>query len=1005
MGFDPTAPEYDLSELREKLRNQTGRTFWQSLEEVADTQEFRDYLHAEFPAAVDSLTSSLDRRQFLKLMGASLAMSGLAACTKQPLEKIVPYVKQPEELLPGQPLYYATAYPVGRSAFPVLVESHMGRPTKIEGNPEHPASLGSTNVQMQASVLDLYDPDRSQSIVRAGQSLPWENFASDVAALVEKQKATQGAGLRFLSEPSISPTFAATMKKVLTALPQAHWHQWEPIGRENEREGSDLAFGRIVDARYDFRTADVVVSFDGDFLAEGAGQIRYAKDFISRRKVDDKSLKMNRLYVVESTPTVTGGKADHRLPLSPSHVTAAIRMLAAELGMDVARPKGLDKNAEAWIKAVAKDLTAHKGTGLVLAGASQDPAVHALCHTINNKLGNAGRTVLYTEPAEEMAPAPADGLAALVTEMQAGKVEALIILGGNPVYDAPADLDFAGALTKVPMTVHLSAYNDETSRVCLWHLPASHYLESWGDLRTWDGTVTIQQPLIEPLYSGRTALEVVGLFAGEAGKSDHDRIVEHWKQSMSGGDFETFWNRSVHDGFVPATQRADLGLTPRSDLGTYLAQLPGVTVSDGLELAFRPDPSVHDGRFANNGWLQELPRPWSRLVWDNAVLVAPSLASKMNLANGDVVSVGLGAASVDGPVWILPGMAPNTVSVQLGYGRALAGHVGTAVGFNAYQLRTSKNPWSASGVTLRKTGSVASLVTTQTHHRMEGRDLFRQDDIESFRKNPAGEHHHHPTESMYADWRYDGYAWGMTIDLAACIGCNTCTIACQAENNIAVVGKAQCERGREMHWIRVDRYFGGDLETPSLHNQPVPCMQCEKAPCEVVCPVNATNHSSEGLNDMVYNRCVGTRYCANNCPYKVRRFNFLLYTDWNTETLKMQRNPDVTVRSRGVMEKCTYCVQRIALTRSAARRDGRAVRDGEIVPACAQACPTDAIVFGDINNKTSQVARLKASPRNYTLLAELGTKPRTSYLADVFNPNPEIVALFPAVEEEVRSHA
>ncbi|MFN2427565.1 MAG: TAT-variant-translocated molybdopterin oxidoreductase [Candidatus Binatia bacterium] len=1006
MGFDPTAPEYDLTEIREKLSQRGGRTFWRSLDEVADTPEFRGFLNAEFPAAVDSLTSSLDRRQFLKLMGASLAMSGLAACTRQPVEKILPYVTQPEELLPGQPLYYATAFPLGRSAFPVLVESHMGRPTKIEGNPEHPASLGSTTALTQGSVLGLYDPDRSKAISRAGQSLPWESFAGEVAALLEKQKAKQGGGLRILSEPSVSPTFATTMKKVLAALPEARWHQWEPVGRENERDGAELAFGRVVDKRYDLKAADVIVSFEDDFLFEGAGQLRYAKDFISRRRVDEAGLRMNRLYVVESTPSVTGGKADHRLPLSPSLVAAAARMLAAELGMNVALPKGLDANAAAWIKAAAKDLSSRKGTGLVMAGPSQDATVHALCHAINSALGNAGRTVLYTEPAEEVPPTATDGLAALVADMKAGKVDALVMLGGNPVYDAPSDLDFAGALSTVAFTVHLSSHEDETSNLSLWHIPSAHYLESWGDVRTWDGTVTIVQPLIEPLYAGRTALEVAGLLAGESGKTDYERVREYWKSTLSGGDFDTFWNRALHDGFVPATQRSDLGLSPRGDMSTYLAQLPALAApGDAIELAFRADASAYDGRFANNGWLQELPRPWTRLVWDNAVLVSPSLAQAKGLANDDVVTLGVGEAVVSGPVWILPGMAANTVSVQLGYGRARAGHVGTAVGFDANVLRTSKASWAFTGVTVAKTGTIQSLVTTQAHHSMEGRDLYRTTDIASYRNNPEGDHHHHPTASIYPDWKYEGYSWGMSIDLAACIGCNACTIACQAENNIPVVGKEQVERGREMHWIRIDRYFEGDLDNPALHNQPVPCMQCEKAPCEVVCPVNATNHSNEGLNDMVYNRCVGTRYCANNCPYKVRRFNFLLYTDWNTESVKLQRNPDVTVRSRGVMEKCTYCVQRINLTRSAARREGRALRDGEIVTACQQACPTDAIVFGDINDGASKVSKAKASPRNYALLAELGTKPRTTYLGDVGNPNPEIAKLSPAHSAQEGGHS
>ena len=1009
MGFDPTAPEYDLSEIREKLSRQTGPTFWRSLDEVADTPEFRGFLQAEFPAAAESLTSSLDRRQFLKLMGASLAMAGLGACTRQPVEKILPYVKQPENLLPGQPLYYASAFPLGRTAFPVLVESHMGRPTKIEGNPEHPASLGSTSALTQATVLDLYDPDRLQVLRRAGQLQAWENFTAEVAALLEKQKAKQGGGLRILTEPTISPTFAAAMKKLLAGLPGARWHQWEAVGRENERAGSDLAFGRAVDTRYDFKAADVIVSFEGDFLFDGAGQVRYAKDFASRRRVDDKSARMNRLYVVESTPSVTGGKADHRLPLSPSQVAAAARLLAAEVGLDVARPKGLDDKSVAWVKAVAKDLVSRKGAGLVLAGPSQDAAVHAVCHAINSRLGNAGRTVVYTDPVEEVPPTPRDGIAELVADMKAGKVDALVMLGGNPVYDAPADLGFEAALAKVPFTVHVSSHDDETSRLSLWNIPAAHYLESWGDVRTYDGTVTIVQPLIEPLYQGKTDLQVVALLSGETMKSDYDRVRETWKPAAGATDFDTFWNRAVHDGFVPSTQRPALDLAIRADLFTYLAQLPALTVGgDALELAFRADASTYDGRFANNGWMQELPRPWTRLVWDNAILVSPSLAQKMNYTNGDVVTLTAGEASVEGPVWILPGMAPGTASVQLGYGRARAGHVGTSVGFDAYRLRTLKNAWSASGVTLRKTGTFASLVTTQTHFSLEGRDLYRKADVAAFRKDPEGvfahEHHFDPDASMYADWKYEGYAWGMTFDLAACIGCNACTVACQSENNIPLVGKEECARGREMHWIRIDRYFEGDLDNPSLYNQPVACQQCEKAPCEVVCPVNATNHSDEGLNDMVYNRCVGTRYCANNCPYKVRRFNFLLYTDWNTESLKMQRNPDVTVRSRGVMEKCTYCVQRINSTRSLARREGRRVEDGEIVTACQQACPTDAILFGDINDKSSKLAKAKAGQRNYGLLTELGTEPRTTYLADINNPNPEIVALSPPGAGEHAAH-
>ncbi|MBI5504388.1 MAG: TAT-variant-translocated molybdopterin oxidoreductase [Deltaproteobacteria bacterium] len=1003
MGFDPEAPAFDLTAIREKLSRTTGRTYWRSLEEVADTPEFRDFLEAEFPAAAESISSGLDRRQFLKLMGASLAMAGLGACTKQPVEKILPYVKQPEELVPGNPLFFATAYPVSGGAAPILVESHMGRPTKIEGNPEHPASLGATSAMTQASVLDLYDPDRSQVVMSAGEIRTWNDFVASVADVVTKLRPSSGRGLRILSPPTVSPTLAAAVGKVLADLPEARWHQWEPLGRESVREGARLAFDRVVEPRYNFADADVIVSLESDFLFDGAGQVRYARDFSARRKVSDTSSSLNRLYVVESAPSVTGSKADHRLALRASEIFGFARALAAELDVNVVEPAGLQNHAK-WISAVAKDLLANKGRGLVLAGPSQPADVHALCHAINEKLANAGHTVVYTDPVEQSAPTPKDGLDTLVADMAGGNVWALFVLGGNPAYEAPADLDFVAALGKVPFTVHLAQQQDETSLHTLWHVPATHYLESWSDARAYDGTVTIQQPLIEPLYQGKSALEVVSLIGGTSTGTDYDRVRDYWKAAVSVPDFEEFWRRSVHDGFIAGSQRPALDIAVRSDFLTYLAQLPAVDKDAGeLEVVFRGDPTIHDGRFANNGWLQETPKPWTRLTWDNAALISPALAEKRKLSDGDVVELLLGNRKINAPVWTTPGQPEQTVTLHLGYGRTRGGHIATGVGFSAYALRTVRNPWFASGVKMRKTGVHYPLATTQTHHGMEGRELFRTAALTTYQASPnfAQEPDHHGAleghadgeiPSLFPDWNYEGNSWGMTIDLSACIGCNACLVACQSENNIAIVGKEEVLRGREMHWIRIDRYFEGDLDNPAVYNQPVPCMHCEKAPCEVVCPVNATNHSSEGLNDMTYNRCVGTRYCANNCPYKVRRFNFYLFQDWDTESLKGHRNPDVTVRSRGVMEKCTYCVQRINSARIQSRKQDRPIRDGEVVTACQQACPSDAIVFGNINDETSRIAATKSDSRNYSLLAELGTKPRTTYLAAITNPNPELVA-------------
>jgi MoCo/4Fe-4S cofactor protein with predicted Tat translocation signal len=1007
----------NLASLRKRLESGQGKQYWRSLEELAETEEFNEFLRREFPDNAAEWNDPVGRRQFLRLMGASLALAGLTACTRQPAELIVPYVRKPEEIVPGKPLYFATAMPLGGVATGVLVESHEGRPTKIEGNPDHPASLGATNAFAQASILGLYDPDRAQTITNYGEIRPWSSFVAELLAALSEQSMSAGAGLRLLTETVTSPTLADQLRRLLKDFPAARWHQYEPAGSDGARMGAQLAFGRPVNTIYHFDKADVILSLDSDFLSCGPASLRYAREFTAKRRLEGGNSEMNRLYVVESTPSNTGAIADHRLPLLPSQIERLARTLAARLGALPESAPGADYTANGdWITALINDLQKARGRSIVIAGDYQSPAVHALAHAINHTLGNVGTTVTYTDPIEaypdqEQAVDHINSLRELVQDMDAGRVELLIIVGGNPVYTAPADLNFAEALKKVKLRIHLSLYSDETSQLCHWHIPEAHYLESWSDARAYDGTATIIQPLIKPLYQGKTAHELLAVFSNQPERSSYDIVREYWKKQVPAGDFEKFWRRALHDGVVANTAFPAKSVALKPDWTSALVALPQVP-SEGLEVVFRPDPTVHDGRFANNGWLQELPKPLTKLTWDNAALISPATAERFNLSYkisqkggehgqvfADLVELEYQGRKLRVPIWIVPGQVDNCVTLHLGYGRKRAGKVGTGAGFNANSLRSSNAPWSGHGLLLRRTGARYSIACTQFHHNMEGRDPVRASTLEEYRRHPdfakrEDDKPHLP--SLYPEHKYEGYAWGMAIDLNACIGCNACVVACQAENNIPVVGKAQVEAGREMHWLRIDRYYRSDPQKPATYTnpetyfQPVPCMHCENAPCEVVCPVAATVHSAEGLNDMVYNRCVGTRYCSNNCPYKVRRFNFLLYSDWYTPSLKLMRNPQVSVRSRGVMEKCTYCVQRINHAKMEAEKEGRRVRDGEIVTACAAVCPAQAIVFGDINDPNSRIARLKAEPRNYALLAELNTRPRTTYLAAVRNPNPEI---------------
>jgi molybdopterin-containing oxidoreductase family iron-sulfur binding subunit len=971
----------------------TERTMWRSIEELAGSEKFEDFVRREYPSQIHKFMDPPQRRDFLKLMGASLALAGAtASCTRQPAEHILPYAKSPESTIPGRPRYYATAMPWPTGALGLLIESHMGRPTKVEGNPDHPASLGAADAFAQAAVLGLYDPDRSHAITHRGRIGTWDELLTELKAALNAQQAKSGAGLRVLTETVTSPTLAQQMKDLLAAYPKARWHQYEPLNQDNARGGAMLAFDRDVACQHRFDLAEVIVSLDADFLGAGPASVRPMREFTSRRKARAASGAMNRLYVVESTPSITGAMADHRGALRASDVEAFARRLAGRLDVNVGEEPGSEPRSlgdvDSWIDALARDLEKHTGSSLVLAGDAQPPVVHALAHALNDKLGNVGRTVRYTQPLASESVDQMTSLRELVDEMRAGTVDCLVILGGNPVYSAPGELKFGDALRQVSLTVRLGLHDDETSNLCDWHVNEAHFLESWSDTRASDGTVSIVQPLIAPLYGGRSAHELVATLANQSGASSYDLVRAHWRGDRDAEAFEVTWRTALHDGTLPETAHASVNVELRK-----IEAQPSRRVA-GLELAFRPDPTLYDGRFANNGWLQELPKPLSKLTWDNAAFISPTTAAKLGVATGDVVRLRCDGRSVNAPVWVQPGQADECVVVHFGFGRSRAGALGSHVGFDAHALRAARSELHVGGLEIERTGASHRFASTQEHDNMEGRDIVRVATIDRFREHPTlVEHPAHGSDhstSMFPPQPGAANAWGMVIDLNACTACGACVTACQSENNIPVVGKKEIERGREMHWLRIDRYFEGKKENPAVHFQPIPCMHCENAPCEIVCPVGATTHSPEGLNEMTYNRCVGTRYCANNCPYKVRRFNFFLYSDFATESLKLQRNPDVSVRSRGVMEKCTYCVQRISEARIQAAKEDRPIRDGDVRTACQATCPAEAIVFGDINDPKSAVSKLKTEPHNYGLLEELNTKPRTTYLAKITNPNPEI---------------
>ncbi len=993
----------DLASIREKLAAERGSRYWRSLEELAGTEEFGAFLADEFPALARLWETPVSRRTTLKLMAASMALAGLTGCGRQPSERIVPYTYMPEHVVPGRPRFYATSTFIGGYAHGVLAEAHEGRPTKLEGNPDHPATLGAIDVRSQASVLTLYDPDRSSGVVERGSP---SSIGGLLADLTERQRAWNGnggQGVAFVTGTVTSPSEAAALRGLLERWPQARWYVHEPIDRDGVYNGTRLLHGRTLEPIYRFDRAEVVLSLDADFMQSQPGSLRYARDFVARRRPRDREHQLARLYAAESTPHLTGAYADHSQRMAHPRVADLTRQLARALGVQVAAPAA-PAAPHSWVTAVADDLRQRGGSTVVVPGDQQPAAVHAMAHAINHQLGAVGTTVEYidpvpgNQPAQDRGPAAAGSLAELTGRIRAGEIESLVVLGANPVYTAPGDLGFEAAYRRVPWRIHWGMYQDETAQLSHWHVPAAHPLESWADARAYDGTATLVQPLIEPLQGGRTALEMLAAIGEGTEVDPMQRLRGYWQQRHGGPDFEPFWRQSLHDGIVTNSAPAPVAASPRDD---WMADLPApAQPAEGPLLQFRPDPALWDGSDANNGWLQELPQPLTKITWDNAALVSPALAQAHGLSSGDVVALQVGERSERFPVYVLPGQPANAITVELGYGRRQAGRVGDGVGSDAYALRPTDRAW-ATPVTLTATGEHHELATTQNHHSIEGRELIRHADLSYYRDHPdfahhVGEHVPAPEESLYPEpWpaeREADNAWSMVIDLSACIGCNACVTACQAENNIPVVGADEVRRGREMHWIRIDRYFEGALDGPGMVFQPVTCMHCENAPCEYVCPVEATQHSADGLNEMIYNRCIGTRYCSQNCPYKVRVFNWFDYTSQEAQypAPAPAHNPDVTVRAQGVMEKCTYCVQRIRSVQQQADSENRPIADGEVTPACAQACPTEAIVFGDKADPESRVRRLNQHPLNYAMLAELNTRPRTTYLAAVRNANPAL---------------
>lgn len=1017
---------------------------WRSYNQLEGNEEYNRYLHREFQDGASLLDEPVSRRNFLKLLGASVAFAGLTGCgVRRPVQKIRPYAKRPEEIIPGEPLFYATACQLGEDVVGVVVETHEGRPTKIEGNPLHPGSLGAVKHFHQASILNLYDPDRLQQPIYNGAPAEKVDFNEWLLQTRRDMRAKRGQGVVILTGTQVSPTFYRLLDKLRQDNPQLTVLRYDAVNSDNQLTGLNSVTGDWVTPVVDYEKADIIVSFHSDFLGNEPGNIPASMAF-SKRRTPEHPAGLNRLYVIENHYTITGGKADHRIKAKPSDVEGLLYLLANELmnrGLigstaivsslknDLERrvAKFRDSQHNLVLNAIIGDLLNSRGKSAVLAGPNLSPSAHALTHLINESLGNINQTITYyRRPFSDQRfnrMRHDESLVRLAEMLDGNRVETLLILGGNPIFSAPGDMALESKLGSVKSIVHLTESRNETSRFAHWAIPKSHYLESWGDLVSIDGTVSIVQPMIRPMYDSVSDIELLSLLSGSNAKG-YSLVRTSWRNGNGASD--TVWNKWLHDGVTDARVSGYGRVMPSSrDNGVLRGlkrQLSAVS-SETLEVAFYPSYTLYDGTFANNGWLQELPDPSTKLTWDNAALMSSTTARQLDVKTEDVISVKVGRQTVELPVFIMPGHANDSVSLFFGYGRSVVGRVGENTGFNVYPLRHLSGMGYTANAEIQKTGGIYTLASTQDHGSMENRPIFRSATLSEYEKQPdfAKEMVEVPdVTSLWKDHQYtEGYQWGMAIDLAKCTGCNACVTACQSENNIPIVGKSEVLVGREMHWIRVDRYFVDEEEAPGMVQQPIPCLHCETAPCEQVCPVAATVHSSEGLNDMVYNRCIGTRYCGDNCPAKVRRFNFFDYNQRNPQArvkdrihlfdyfkepdpkIQMQFNPDVTVRMRGVMEKCTYCVQRINEGKHRAANENRSIRDGEIQTACQQTCPTNAIVFGNINDPNSKVARLKKLPRNYEILEELYLRSRTTFLAAIRNPHPRLYKLEMMEKEKV----
>ncbi|MCH8522997.1 MAG: TAT-variant-translocated molybdopterin oxidoreductase [Balneolales bacterium] len=995
-------------------------TYWRSLNELAKNKEYQQFVEREFPEGASELKEGYSRRNFLQIMGASIALAGFAACRK-PVKKIVPFTNMPEYMVPGQQVFYATSAPNNGYVTGLLVETNSGRPTKIEGNPYHPASKGATNIQHQAATLNLYDPDRGRFIRKHGERSTWNDFVSTLQAELSSEKR-----IAILAEPNSSPTINRFKRQILSNHPNAKWVTYSAFGEENQLLGSQIAFGRKLRVSPVVENARIIISLDADFMGASSDNVRNIRGFADGRRIANTNDEINRLYVVESNYSLTGSNADHRLRIKTADIKPFLYALASRLSSNypTLSPFSTYTNsfsAHEWVDTLAEEIISNGGHSLLMAGADHDAETHAVVAAINLAAGNVGNTVTYLEVPHIDAANQHTALSDLTEQMRSGEIDALIMLGTNPAFTAPSNLNFSEALQNVPLSVHLGDYYEETSKLSTWYVNRAHFLEYWGDGYDYTGIPSIIQPMILPLFNGKSEIEVLGLIATGSEVDAADEVKSTWRPLL-GSNFETKWQQVLHDGLAKdlTFRSADVRLAGNftRDITSTFDRV-SVVGDNGLEVTIKPDPKLLDGSLANNAWLQELPDPMTKITWDNVALVSPNTAEQLGVSRRrfgqtdvNMVSISANGNQISVPVWVVPGHADGNITIYAGYGRDGIGKVADGVGQNIYTIRTTDTPLFISSASVSLLQQTYDIATVQDHHSMEGRPLVREASLTEYREDPR-----FAADMVYVPGKKDGAEhpvtlfkaqtfpehqpqWGMTIDLATCIGCGVCTIACQSENNIPVIGKEEVRRGREMHWMRTDRYFSGDENGDAkVVHQPVTCMHCELAPCEQVCPVAATTHSDDGLNQMTYNRCIGTRYCANNCPFKVRRFNFFNYPKYfltggdDPEVVQMAMNPDVSIRFRGIMEKCTYCVQRISRGKIATKLEtGNSIKpaDGTVKTACQQACPANAITFGDLTDEQSIVSRTKKNDRNYVMLEELGIRPRTSYLAKIRNTNEKL---------------